>query len=115
SIAPELSRPVVSYIGLGVRGYFHACEMATWRSGYAADCKSAYPGSIPGVASTHPNFRSGALAFGGRRRQPRRRAPGENRNHAGEGAADRREEFAGDGVRVGVGRRDAEVQLLAFL
>jgi hypothetical protein len=26
-------------------------EMATWRSGDAADCKSAYPGSIPGVAS----------------------------------------------------------------
>ena len=25
--------------------------MATWRSGDAADCKSAYPGSIPGVAS----------------------------------------------------------------
>ena len=26
--------------------------MATWRSGYVADCKSAHPGSIPGVAST---------------------------------------------------------------
>jgi uncharacterized protein (TIGR00369 family) len=25
--------------------------MATWRSGYAADCKSAYPSSILGVAS----------------------------------------------------------------
>ena len=25
--------------------------VATWRSGDAADCKSAYPGSIPGVAS----------------------------------------------------------------
>ncbi len=24
---------------------------ATWRSGDASDCKSAYPGSIPGVAS----------------------------------------------------------------
>ena len=24
---------------------------ATWRSGDAADCKSAHPGSIPGVAS----------------------------------------------------------------
>jgi hypothetical protein len=24
---------------------------ATWRSGDAADCKSVYPGSIPGVAS----------------------------------------------------------------
>ena len=27
-------------------------QLATWRSGDAADCKSAYPGSIPGVAST---------------------------------------------------------------
>ena len=25
--------------------------MAPWRSGYAADCKSVYPGSIPGGAS----------------------------------------------------------------
>ena len=25
--------------------------MATWRNGYAEDCKSFYPGSIPGVAS----------------------------------------------------------------
>ena len=25
--------------------------MATWRNGYAEDCKSLYPGSIPGVAS----------------------------------------------------------------
>src|SRR5690606_40598332 len=27
---------------------------ATWRSGYAADCKSAHAGSIPAVASTNP-------------------------------------------------------------
>ena len=26
-------------------------ETATWRSGYAAVCKTVYPGSIPGVAS----------------------------------------------------------------
>jgi hypothetical protein len=26
--------------------------MATWRSGYAADCKSVHAGSIPAVAST---------------------------------------------------------------
>ena len=25
--------------------------MATWRNGYAEDCKSLYPGLIPGVAS----------------------------------------------------------------
>ncbi len=25
---------------------------ATWRSGYAADCKSVYAGSIPAVASS---------------------------------------------------------------
>ena len=29
---------------------------ATWRSGDVADCKSAYPGSIPGVASITPGF-----------------------------------------------------------
>jgi hypothetical protein len=27
--------------------------LATWQSGYAADCKSVYLGSTPGVASTH--------------------------------------------------------------
>ena len=26
-------------------------KRATWRNGYAEDCKSLYPGSIPGVAS----------------------------------------------------------------
>jgi hypothetical protein len=26
---------------------------ATWRSGYATVCKTVYPGSIPGVASTN--------------------------------------------------------------
>ena len=30
--------------------------VATWRSGDAADCKSAYPGSIPGVASNFWNL-----------------------------------------------------------
>jgi hypothetical protein len=29
--------------------------MATWRSGYAAVCKTVYPGSIPGVASKEIN------------------------------------------------------------
>jgi hypothetical protein len=28
---------------------------ATWRSGYAAVCKTVYPGSIPGVASSKIN------------------------------------------------------------
>jgi hypothetical protein len=28
---------------------------ATWRSGYAAVCKTVYPGSIPGVASNKIN------------------------------------------------------------
>ena len=30
-------------------------RMATWRSGYAAVCKTVYPGSIPGVASNKIN------------------------------------------------------------
>ena len=35
------------------RAYRDKSIEATWRSGDAADCKSAYPGSIPGVASKH--------------------------------------------------------------
>jgi hypothetical protein len=30
-------------------------DKATWRSGYAAVCKTVYPGSIPGVASSNFN------------------------------------------------------------
>ena len=30
----------------------HINEMASWRNGYAEDCKSLHPGSIPGEAST---------------------------------------------------------------
>ena len=30
---------------------------ASWRSGYAEDCKSLHPGSIPGEASTHSEDR----------------------------------------------------------
>jgi hypothetical protein len=33
---------------------------ASWRSGYAEDCKSLHPGSIPGEASNLPN-RSAAM------------------------------------------------------
>ena len=44
-------------------------QEATWRSGDAADCKSAYPGSIPGVASNFPSMMkatcSGCKAPGG--------------------------------------------------
>ena len=40
-----------------------APSKATWRSGYAEDCKSFYPGSIPGVAST-PAFAATQLRLG---------------------------------------------------
>ena len=30
--------------------------MATWRNGYAEDCKSFYPSSILGVASSKMNY-----------------------------------------------------------
>jgi hypothetical protein len=37
-------------------GTFNDCRLtATWRSGYAAVCKTVYPGSIPGVASNKIN------------------------------------------------------------
>ena len=29
---------------------------ASWRSGYAEDCKSLHPGSIPGEASIYSSF-----------------------------------------------------------
>ena len=35
---------------------------ATWRSGYAAVCKTVYPSSILGVASSLPLLRSFGLA-----------------------------------------------------
>jgi hypothetical protein len=31
--------------------------VASWRSGYAEDCKSLHPGSIPGEASKFRNYR----------------------------------------------------------
>src|SRR3954469_4988489 len=34
---------------------------ATWRSGYATVCKTVYPGSIPGVASSPPQHRDALL------------------------------------------------------
>ena len=40
--------------------------MATWRNGYAEDCKSLYPGSIPGVASKKSieiSFKKSKFAF----------------------------------------------------
>ena len=49
----------------GVRGL--AAAWASWRSGYAEDCKSLHPGSIPGEASTS-FFRRAAR--GGGRPQP---------------------------------------------
>ena len=47
--------------------------MASWRSGYAEDCKSLHPGSIPGEASNptrhhrSPEGASGSIARGGQR------------------------------------------------
>ena len=47
---------------------------ATWRSGDAADCKSAHPGSIPGVASSQFSLRLQG-PNGGSRSFPRRAVP----------------------------------------
>ena len=38
--------------GAGTSGTLVAPATATWRSGYATVCKTVYPGSIPGVASS---------------------------------------------------------------
>jgi hypothetical protein len=36
---------------------------ASWRSGYAEDCKSLHPGSIPGEASNLSHFRGFSQTF----------------------------------------------------
>ena len=36
----------------GLKEFMECRPTATWRSGYAEVCKTFYPGSIPGVAST---------------------------------------------------------------
>ena len=55
-LPPYVRRPVrtenIAVIDVGrFSGLPEQSIEATWRSGDAADCKSAYPGSIPGVAS----------------------------------------------------------------
>lgn len=52
---------------------------ATWRSGYAADCKSAYGGSIPSVASSSRACRRRPVS-GGRRRHVSPAMPGPGRD-----------------------------------
>ena len=42
--------------------YTSPAPSAGWQSGYAADCKSAHPGSIPGPASNAPGDTSGGMA-----------------------------------------------------
>jgi hypothetical protein len=54
SVVAPLSEPERSFIDRipGLWAAIAAGEfLATWRSGYAAVCKTVYPGSIPGVAS----------------------------------------------------------------
>ena len=41
---------------------------ATWRSGYATVCKTVYPGSIPGVASSSINRQANSIRLPHRRR-----------------------------------------------
>jgi hypothetical protein len=46
------SRPWRSVRRMVISHPVSALRRATWRSGYATVCKTVYPGSIPGVAST---------------------------------------------------------------
>jgi hypothetical protein len=39
------------YVLLRVSGYIVVSTMPAWRNGYAAACRAAYPGSIPGTGS----------------------------------------------------------------
>jgi hypothetical protein len=45
-------RPFTRTLRKGLKEFMEAARTATWRSGYAEVCKTFYPGSIPGVAST---------------------------------------------------------------
>lgn len=62
--APRLAGPgarqgaIVGASSLCYDGRRAPGPMATWRSGYAPDCKSVDPGSIPGVASTFSCLRA---------------------------------------------------------
>jgi hypothetical protein len=60
---------------------FTKCPVtATWRSGYAAVCKTVYPGSIPGVASTRGINRLGDREGG--RPDPRHAAAYDHQHRA---------------------------------
>ena len=47
----EMGRTLLSDSADGAPASSASLAKATWRSGDAADCKSAHPGSIPGEAS----------------------------------------------------------------
>jgi protein-L-isoaspartate(D-aspartate) O-methyltransferase len=62
--------------------------MASWRSGYAEDCKSLHPGSIPGEASRRPDPLAIGQACRGHRRNVRsRNCDGEHQNVSSVGNA----------------------------
>ena len=48
SVSSAVMRPLPNRL----RPFTYLRLEATWRSGYAAVCKTVYPGSIPGVASS---------------------------------------------------------------
>src|SRR5690606_1003487 len=57
----DLAKVGVASSSLVSRSSFNADPPAGWQSGYAADCKSAYAGSIPTPASS---FRSSPASSG---------------------------------------------------
>jgi diadenosine tetraphosphate (Ap4A) HIT family hydrolase len=52
SLADSLQNGFFSHLCKPLRVFRNSRGEATWRSGYAADCKSVYSGSIPDVASS---------------------------------------------------------------
>jgi hypothetical protein len=50
--SPSTTNGIQWALRKGLKEFMECRHMATWRSGYAAVCKTVYPGSIPGVAST---------------------------------------------------------------
>ena len=82
------SIPVTLRLRNRLAPFRYSAQKATWRSGYAAVCKTVYPGSIPGVASSFSlprKFRRRRPSPEGRCAIARRERPGEAAGHPGTG------------------------------
>jgi hypothetical protein len=111
SVVAPLSEPERSFIDRipGLWAAIAAGEfLATWRSGYAAVCKTVYPGSIPGVASTREINRLGDREGG---RPDPRHAAAYDHQHRAAGARQYVAAVRG-GPRMRPGRHGGEMRVV---